>query len=92
LVEFNFTKDDVRALREKAGLTQQKAAESIQLKSGASWRDWELGKYRISKGTVEYFCIKNKISFNKTLKNREKEKEIKDVKLIAPNHDLNIHD
>ena len=69
--EFNFTKDDVRALREHVGLTQQKAAESIQLKSDASWREWESGKYKMSKGTVEYFCLKNGISFDEVLINSE---------------------
>lgn len=61
--KFIFTKENVRSLRQDAGLTQQKAAESIQLKSSASWRDWESGKYKMSKGTAEYFCLKNSINF-----------------------------
>ena len=61
--KFIFTKENVKSLRQDTGLTQQRAAESIQLKSSASWRDWESGKYNMSKGTVEYFCLKNGIDF-----------------------------
>lgn len=69
LSEFIFTKENVKALRKKACLTQQEAAESLRLKSSASWRDWESGKYQMSKGTVEYFCLKNEISFSEILTN-----------------------
>jgi predicted DNA-binding protein (UPF0251 family) len=68
MLDFNFTKEDVKALRIRAGLTQQQASESIQLRSSSSWRDWESGKYKITKGTVEYFCLKNECSFQSVLK------------------------
>ena len=66
--KFKFTKENVKALRESAGLTQQKAAESILLKSSASWRDWESGRSQMSPSTVEYFCLKNDISFKEVSK------------------------
>jgi DNA-binding transcriptional regulator YiaG len=67
--EFKFTEEDVKKLRKMAGLTQQKAAESMWLKSSSSWRDWENGRYNMSKGNVEYFCLKNEINFSKVLMN-----------------------
>jgi DNA-binding transcriptional regulator YiaG len=63
MTDFKFSSDNVKELRRQSGLTQQKAAESIQLKSSASWRDWESGRFKMSKGNVEYFCLKNNISF-----------------------------
>jgi DNA-binding transcriptional regulator YiaG len=67
LSEFSFTKENVKALRKQAGLTQQQAAESIQRKTSASWRDWESGNYAMTKATVEYFCLKNNLSFKQVL-------------------------
>jgi DNA-binding transcriptional regulator YiaG len=67
LNEFIFTKEDILTLRKEANFTQQEAAESLQLKSGSSWRDWESGRYKMSKGNVEYFCLKNNICFERVL-------------------------
>jgi DNA-binding transcriptional regulator YiaG len=66
--KFKFTKEDVKGLRDSAGLTQQKASESILLKSSSSWRDWESGRSPMGKATVEYFCLKNNLCFESVLK------------------------
>jgi predicted DNA-binding protein (UPF0251 family) len=66
-ISFKFTEKDVRAMRLKAGLTQQRAAESMLLKSSSSWRDWENSRFKMGKARVEYFCMKNNLCFNEIL-------------------------
>ncbi len=67
MTEFLFGIKDVKALRTAVKLTQQQAAESLQLKSSSSWRDWESGRHQMTKGHVEYFCLKNNLSFDQVL-------------------------
>lgn len=48
---------DIRAARERAGLTQADAAERIHGKL-RTWEDWEGGRAKMHPGLFELFLIK----------------------------------
>ena len=53
------TKEQVRARREAAGLTQEAAASLIGV-GGRTWQNWESGRSRMSAGLWELFQLKAK--------------------------------
>lgn len=51
------TKEQVRARREAAGLTQEAAASLIGV-GGRTWQNWESGRSRMRTGLWELFQLK----------------------------------
>lgn len=49
---------EIKEVRNKAGLTQQHAAEVVHRADGARWREWEGGKYGIDLAVWELFLVK----------------------------------
>lgn len=49
---------DIKEMRQRSGLTQQKAAELVHRANGSRWREWEGGKYEIDMAVWELFLIK----------------------------------
>lgn len=53
----NPLREQIRAAREKAGLTQADAALLVYT-ALRTWEDWEAGRARMHPGLWELFCIK----------------------------------
>lgn len=56
------TPDEVKQLREKAGLSVAEAARCVRI-SDRSWQRYESGDRKIPEGIVELFCIKNGLKY-----------------------------
>ncbi|WP_124948818.1 helix-turn-helix domain-containing protein [Sulfuriferula thiophila] len=56
------TKEEVRAAREAAGLTQEAAAERVHAKL-RTWQDWEYGHNRMPVAAMHLFCILSNLQF-----------------------------
>lgn len=54
------TPNQVKAMREKAGLSVAEAARCVQIER-RSWQRYESGERKIPPGIVELFCLKNGI-------------------------------
>jgi DNA-binding transcriptional regulator YiaG len=54
--------EDVKKLREQAGLSVAMAARTVQI-SDRSWQRYESGDRQIPPGLVELFCIKNGLPY-----------------------------
>ena len=56
------TVEEIRAAREAAGLTQEKAGERVHAKL-RTWQDWEYGKSRMPVAAMHLFCILSSLPF-----------------------------
>lgn len=56
------TKEEVRAAREAAGLSQAAAAERVHARL-RTWQDWEYGHNRMPVAAMHLFCILSEIPF-----------------------------
>ena len=56
------TKEEVRAAREAAGLSQTAAAERVHAKL-RTWQDWEYGHNRMPVASMHLFCILSNLPF-----------------------------
>ncbi|WP_150139710.1 DNA (cytosine-5-)-methyltransferase [Candidatus Enterovibrio escicola] len=71
---------DIKKTRQQLGLSQQKAAASINV-SLVAWQQWESGKRKIREAFWELFLIKNNLNnLDVTLKNIHKEYSQKDIR------------
>lgn len=52
------TPAEIKEMRLRSGLTQQKAAEMVHRADGSRWREWEGGKYEIDLAVWELFLVK----------------------------------
>jgi transcriptional regulator with XRE-family HTH domain len=52
----NVTKDDVRAARVAAGLSQPAAAALVGMHRWQTWQEWELGVHPANVPTYRLFC------------------------------------
>lgn len=55
----------LRALRERTGLSQREAEESVRIidQGGRRWRRWENGEATPDEGLVELFCIRHGLEY-----------------------------
>lgn len=56
------TPQQVKQLREKAGLSLAEAARCVQI-AQRSWQRYEAGDRKIPPGLVELFCMKNGLKY-----------------------------
>jgi len=56
--------DDVKALRQKAGLSVAEAARVVQI-AERSWRRYETGERVPPQGLIEFFCLKTGQDYSK---------------------------
>lgn len=56
------TRAEIRAAREAAGLTQEKAGERVHAKL-RTWQDWEYGKARMPVAAMHLFCMLSNLPF-----------------------------
>jgi DNA-binding XRE family transcriptional regulator len=56
------TPEQVKALREKSGLSVAEAARCVQI-ADRSWQRYESGERKIPEGIVELFCLKNGLKY-----------------------------
>ena len=54
--------EDVKKMREKAGLSIAQAARCVQI-ADRSWQRYESGERKIPEGIVELFCLKNGLKY-----------------------------
>ena len=56
------TPEEVKALRQSAGLSISQAARSVQI-TDRSWQRYESGERKAPAGLVELFCLKNGLPY-----------------------------
>lgn len=52
------TTSDIKDVRMRAGLSQQRSADLVHRADGSRWREWEGGKYQIDMAVWELYLLK----------------------------------